>query len=389
MPREFEPREFEPLDLEAVDLVPVDLEPVDLRDLGETRAERPRRGAPGRIWVALAGAAIVVGAVVALTHRGTHARPTAAPAATDQPTTPATRPAPTVPVPAVERITRLAPSLRAALRDVGSGHFAVIVDDRLYVIDHSPSSATRIPLPEGHVTIDDQNGASLLVSTFEQTLVSTQPISTRTLSARDFAIKAYAPDDWWLLRDDGTIRADHGPGSGQRVPEGLRPAAAVQDGFVALDTRSAWVVWSPSGSRPIAQVGDQLLATRGHDIAFKSSCAYSGCALRLLDVAHGTQISIRLSKIPEFAAFSPDGTRVAVATTTGDAFVVDTTTGAIVTGTRALAASSPSVPFTWTPDGRELLVVQDHDIQVVRASDGVTARVVRATDGVEQIAALP
>jgi hypothetical protein len=329
---------------------------------------------------------------VALTHHGTHAHPAATPAPTDQPTNPPTnppanQPATTVPAP-VSRITYVGPVLQAELRTVGSGRFAAVVDDRLYVIDATRPSMTLVPLPEGHVTIDDQNGQSLLVSTFEQTLVSTQPIATRTLPARDFAIKADESARWWLLRDDGTVRAGDGAGL-RRVPDGLRPVAAIQDGFVALDTRSAWVVWSQSAIRPIAQVGDQLLATHGHMIAFRSNCGYGGCALHLIDLARGTLTTTGMSQIPAFAAFSPDGTRIALATTTGGVFVVNTTTGEIVTATRALTSSSPTLPFTWTPDSRELLVVQDHAVEFRRASDGLVTKTVSQTDGLQQIVALP
>jgi len=373
------PDEFDPVDLEPVDLEPVDLERGDDTE----RFERRRGRRPAWFWIAPIAAALVAWAAVALTNHGTHAHPTATPASTSQPTS-----ATTVPAPPVDRISNVAPTLQAELRTVGSGRFAAVVDDRLYVIDTTRPSITLVPLPEGHVTIDDQNGPSLLVSTFEQTLVSTEPIATHTLSAHDFAIKADVSAQWWLLRDDGSVRADDG-GTGRPVPDGLRPVAAVPDGFVALDPHSSWVVWSPSGIRPVGQLGAQFLATHARTIAFRSDCAYNGCALHLVDLAHGTLTTTGLSQIPEFAAFSPDGTRLALSTTTGGVFVVDTTTGRIVTATRALTSSSPSQPFTWTPDGRELLVVQEHDIEFRRASDGATTRVVRATDGVQQIAALP
>jgi len=391
MPREFGPGEFDPLDLQPVDLEPVDLEPGDF----ETGDFKPGAGVPFErgphrrpvwLWLAPIGIALVAWAVVASTNHGTHAAPAATPASTEQPT--ATNPATTtVPAPAVSRIASVAPTLQTALRAVGSGRFAAVVDDRLYVVDATKRETQLVPLPEGHVTIDDQNGPSLLVSTFEQTIVSTQPISTRTLSPRDFAIKGNDPAQWWLLRDDGTMRTF--AGAARQVPQGLRPAAAVQDGFVALDTGSAWVVWSPAGNLPIAQVGDQLLATHSHTIAFKSNCAYNGCALHLIDLAHGTLTSTGLSRIPQFAAFSPDGTRLAVGSTTGEVFLVDTQNGEIISATRALSSSSPSLPFTWTPDSRELLVVRDHAIEFRRASDGLVTRVVADTAGLEQLAALP
>ena len=75
----------------------------------------------------------------------------------------------------------LAPVLRAKLQAAGVGHFAAVIDDRLYILDENRARETLVRLPEGHVTLDDQNGQLLLASTFQQTLISTEPIATRTM----------------------------------------------------------------------------------------------------------------------------------------------------------------------------------------------------------------
>jgi hypothetical protein len=96
-----------------------------------------------------------------------------------------------------------------------------------------------------------------------------------------------------------------------------------------------------------------------------------------------------LSGVPEFATFSPDGTRIALATTLADVYVFDARTAVEIARTRSRPAPSPTLPFTWTPDSRALLVVQDHRIEVLQASDGRETRVIAGTDGLQQLAALP
>ena len=355
------------------DLEPIDLEPVDLEPVDESRIERTRDRRPAWIWVGLAGAGLAAWAAIALTTRGSHARPA---------------PVTTTSAPHVDRLTVLIPRLRTGLRGLGSDRFAAVIDDRLYVLDLLQPEAALVQLPEGDVTIADQNGPTLLASTFEQSIVSTQPVSSRTLSSRDVAMRAIAPGRWWILHDDGTLRLDH-RSEFERVPAGLRLVAAVTDGFVALDTRSAWVLWSHSTIRPIATLGAQLLTTGPQTVAFKNNCGYNGCALELLDLARGTVTTVQLSRVPEFATFSPDGTRIALATTLADVYVFDARTGLEIARTRSRNAPSPTLPFTWTPDGRALLVVQDHGVEVLQASDGRQARVIPGTDGLQQLAALP
>ncbi len=292
--------------------------------------------------------------------------------------------------PPVERISSVAPRLWAGLRNVGSGRFAVVVDDRLYVLDRATTEAeaTLVPLPEGHVTIDDQSGSSLLATTFSETLVSTQPIATRTLSAGEIAIRSQAPPRWWLVDSNDTVRDDHN-GHLAHAPGGLRVVGAVREGFVALDTKSGWVVWSNSRVTPIAPGDRRLLDTGPRTIAFTSDCGYGGCTLEILDLIRKTTVTTVLARIPDFAAFSPDGTRLALATTLGDVYILDPKTGALIVQTHGRDSPSPSRPFSWTPDSRSLLIVQNDDVEIRRATDGVATSIVTPTPGLEQLVALP
>jgi hypothetical protein len=364
-------------DVEPIDLEPIDLEP----SADEARFERERAPRPARsFWIVAVVLGLAAWAVVALVSSTSHRDEAVAPTST--------LPVPSV-APQPDRVGVPAPTLRAALQAAGVSRFAAVIDDHLYILDENRARETLVRLPQGRVTIDDQNGQLLLASTFEQTLVSTQPIATRTLSARDFAIPAWAPTRWWILNSDGTIRADGG-GPRLHIPDGLRVAAAVAGGFVALDVANAsWVLWAGPTTQKIAPAADQLLVTGPHTVVFKKGCGYNGCSVEILDLAHGTTTTIPLPQVPNFAALSPDGTRLALASTQGGVFVLDTRSGREIVRTVSVVSGIPSLPFTWSPDSHALLIVQDDDIEIRRASDGLATSVIRRTGGLQQLIALP
>ena len=362
--------DLEPIDLESIDIEPVDLEPGDAEAAATARRasgprldpERARR--PGWIWVGLAAAGCAVWATVA---SGTH-RPRPHPSTT--PTTPTTAANWVTPTSLpVDRLAALESRLWSTLGDVGSGRFAVVVDGRLYLLDAVPghAEATPVGLPYGDVRIDEQSGSSFLVSTSQQTLVSTTPVRTVTLSASDTPLKAVAPRQWWLLRDDGSIRDERG-GVTRRPPVPLRIVAAVNDGFVALaPPEFRWVLWSGTTVRPLAPPGYQLLVTGPRVAVFKSGCGYNGCALEFVDLPDRTVTENRLQSVPQFAEMSPDGSRLALATTQGDVMILDTGTGGVIAEAPKASPENAALPISWTPDGRTLLVVGTDDIQIVRA----------------------
>lgn len=367
------------------DLEPIDLEPIDPGSGGESRfdRERPRDRRTAVVWIGVVVVALGAWAAIALTNHGGR-RQTLPPPSTTVP------PPVTVTTPIVLRITELAPRLWEGLRGVGSGRFAIVVDDHLYLLDEASTEAqaTLVPLPDGHVTIDDQNGSSLLASTFQQTLVSTTPLATRTLSVRDGAFRAVASARWWLGRGDGTLRDDL-TGAAVRIPDGLRVVAAVQQGFVALDPASRWVLWSKAGTTPIAPSGGQLIAAGTHAIAIEYAGDGSTCPIDIVDTASGRSETLNLPLVPQFAAFSPDGTRLAFTSSDGSVYLLDTTTLREVIETAGQQPVIPSIPLTWTSDSRTLLVVRANEIDIMRSSDGVPIRAVTGTVGLEQLVSLP
>jgi len=366
------------------DLEPIDLEPVDLEPgADEARFDREPARRPRTVWLVVAAAGLAAWGVIALATGVTRSHRSSTPTST--------APSTSGPwfAPPGDQARVVAPLLRAELQDVGVGRFAAVIDDRLYLLDENRSRESLIRLPEGHVTVDDQNGQLLLASTFQQTLISTQPIATRTLAARDFAIPALAPARWWILNSDGTIRSDR-DGPRLHIPDGLRVAGAVADGFVALDDAHArWVVWSGPNTKTIAPVGYQLLTTGPETIVFKHNCGYNGCSVEILDLARGTATTTVLPRIPNFAALSPDGTRLALSSTQADVYILDTKTGHPIVQTRSVASDTPSLPFTWTPDSRSLLIVAIDRIEIRRATDGSMTSLIPHTRGLEQLIALP
>ena len=368
------PDELEPLELEPIDLEPAGDLPRSERERGPARSRR-------RTWagLALVGIGLVSWAAIASTTRDERANPVPPPVT---PTTTTTAP--------VDRVATVAPALRAGLRGIGSGRFAAVIDDRLYLLDATRAAPTLVRLPEGHATIEERSGSSLLTSTFEQTLVATRPIATRTLSPRDSAIPALEPGRWWLVRNDGTVRDDRG-GPPVLVPAALRIVAAVPDGFVGINAPDfTWAVWSGgSAPRTIAAAGFQLLARGAHTLVFKYDCVYTGCGLEILDLRDGSARNMRLSIVPEFAEYSPDGTRLALASTLGDVYILDARSGGVVARTTALTSPSASSPLAWTPDGALLIVHPDTLVIWRGASDGLTTKAIGGTAGLEQIVALP
>jgi hypothetical protein len=371
------------------DLEPIDLEPVDPDSGGASRfdRERPRERRTAIVWIGVIVVALGAWAAIALTNQGGR-RQTLPPPSTTLP------PPVTVTTPIVLRITELAPRLWDGLRGIGSGRFAIVVDDRLYLLDEASTEAetTLVPLPEGHVTIDDQNGSSLLASTFQQTIVSTTPVATRTLSVRDGAFRAVAPERWWLGRGDGDLRDDL-TGAVVHVPTGLSIAAAVQQGFVAVDAKSQWVLWSsPSGATTHVTTispssGGQLLAAGPHAIAILYACVGNSCPIEVIDTASRERATMNVPLVPQFGAFSPDGRRLALASSSGGVDLLDTTTMSEVVEVEGLHPVVPSLPLSWTSDSRTLLVVGANAVEIIR--DGVPMRDVTDTVGLEQLVALP
>jgi hypothetical protein len=374
-------------DLEPIDLEPIDLEPVDparARDESRFDRDRPRSRGARLGLIGVVAVALAAWAAIALTTHGRNQAVPPTPAPTSVPAPSATLPE------RVDTIDTLAPQLWTGLRGIGSGRFAAIVDDRLYLLDKASTEAqaTLVRLPEGHVTIDDQSGSSLLASTFSQTIVSTAPLGTRTLAVRDGAIRGAGSTRWWIGRGDGTLHDDR-TGAVLHLPPNLRIVAAIEEGLLALDQQSRWVVWSPSATLPVAPAGGQLLAAGAHTVAIQYACGDSGCPVVIADPGRGTSTKEQLSLVPQYAVFSPDDTRLAIATGGGAMELLDAASGRELIRIARPDATVTSLPLSWTADSRTLLVVRRDEIDILRGSDGIATSSITGTAGLEQLVALP
>jgi hypothetical protein len=362
------------------DLDPADLEPADLEPLtvGELRRGARRDGRPGVGWIAAAAAVAAVFAGFAVFGSNHHDRR----AASHPP------PVPTTSTPQAgdraDPVSRLVERLGRYWPD---GE-AIVMDGRLYV--SRAEDARPVVVPATRAVIEDHSGSSLLLSTFPETVVTTEPhIASRVLSQRSVALRAVEPDEWWIFTEGGTLR-DTATGLVLSSPAGLRVAAAVRDGFVALDDRHGqWVLWTGGPTHRIIDSRAQLVAAQGSIAVFRSGCTINGCALEIFDFARRSAIDAYVPGVPDFGAFSPTETRLALASTLGDVFLVNPANGAVIARTRSRVLPTLSSPFDWSSDGQHLVVVQQDSVEVRRATDGAATEVLTDTPGLEQLAGLP
>jgi hypothetical protein len=378
-------RRGERSEINAGDVEPIDLEPIELEPFDDlyVRSERPEARRDKRPTVALlttviAAAALTSVAVNASVHHNRRAASRSAPV-------PATGTSPAV------DSAGPGPSLTSRLERYWPDGEAIVMFGRLYVARaRDPRPALVVPERKAAV-IDDQSGSSLLLSTFPQLLVATEPrIASRLLSRSSVVVPAAEPDEWWILTSDGALR-DSVSGNVLHPPSWLSVAAAVPHGFVALDVRhSQWVVWSGEPSpRPIITARAQLVAARGSMLVFRSDCTINGCALEIFDIARHSKVDAYVPGVPDFAVFSPTGSRLALASSLGDVFLMDPATGDMLAHTRSRVLPSLSSPVAWSTDGQRLIIVQDDSVEVRDATSGDVSDVITGTAGLEQLAGLP
>jgi hypothetical protein len=370
--------DLQPVDL---DLEPVELEPVDRADVRAERRSDTRRNDRRRVAllaaVVTAVAASVFVAVNGSAHHAPHAAPRPAPAAT------------TGTSPTFESADPISTLVRR-LQPYWPDGEAMVMFGRLY-ITRSRDRQPALVGPAQPAVIEDQSGSSLLLSTFPELLVATEPrIASRVLSPQSVAVRATEPDEWWIVTGDGDLR-DSVSGSVLHPPGGLHVVAAVPHGFVALDVRhSQWVVWSGEPStRPIIDSQAQLVVARGPTIVFRSGCTNNGCSLEIFDLARHSTVRAYVPGVPDFAVFSPTGNRLALASSPGDVFLMDPATGDMIAHTRSRVLPSLSSPVAWSSDGERLIVVQNDSVEVRNATTGRVSDVITGTTGLEQLAGLP
>jgi hypothetical protein len=88
--------------------------------------------------------------------------------------------------------------------------------------------------------------------------------------------------------------------------------------------------------------------------------------------------------------FSPDDTRLALATASGEVELLDAASGReIIRFARPGEATVASLPLSWTADSRMLLAVRRDEVDILRGSDGIVTSSITGTAGLEQLVALP
>jgi hypothetical protein len=353
------------------DLEPVELEPLDVED----GPRPPSAPIHLRRWIPVIATAVAAWIVVAVVTRSDDDGKAAAP----PPTTRATA-APSAPS------TRLPPRLLAGLRGVGSGHFAVVVNSEIHVVDANAGSDVRVDLRVGPLWIESQNGSSLVVRK-NRTLyvIGTDPISVDQLTGDLTPIATLEPDHWWIERPEGNrvIQRD-GNGPVQQIPAGARLVASVDGGLLA-SSGDAYSLWDQWDLRPLPFRGVFLDATP-RVIALSNGCPGSRCTIDVDDLRRGTVVRLRADGA-DSGALSPDGSRLAVESVlTSHVTIFDTKSGRSTTLARR-NSSATVAPFTWASNG-ELLVLTATGIAVVNAV-GVPNRTIDDRGMVQQIVALP
>jgi hypothetical protein len=272
------------------------------------------------------------------------------------------------------------------LRGVGSGHFAVVVNSELHVVDANAGSDVRLDLRVGPLWIESQNGSSLVVRKNRTlSLISTHPVSVEQLTVDLAPIATLDAGHWWIQRPEhnGIIQRD-GDGPAQQVPAGVRLVAAVDGGFLAL-AGDAYALWDQWDLQSLPFRGAFLDATP-RVIALSNGCPGPRCTIDIDDLQRGTIARLTTDSAGP-GAFSPDGSRLAVASVPASYVTIfDTEWGH---STRlARRDTSPTVaPFAWVSNG-ELLVLTPTGVAVVDA-DGVPRRTIDDDGMVQQIVALP
>jgi hypothetical protein len=400
-------------DLEVIDLEPVDEQPSRIpRERRPKSSSRPR---PSRRALAgVVAAALVVGTAGGyLVHR---ARGTSAHSTATRSSAPDASFAPG---------RRLPPNLGGApLLGLASGHFALVVGNRLWLID-AASGGIRSVEGTGRdgVSIGPRSGKFLLTAVGpEVNLLDVTDLSVTRLPS-PYALFPGTTGAAWL-QGNGTIpgfvggfilRVDENVAPAINYPAGTEPLAQLRNGILLRDpSTERTVVWRPGTdlqSLPALITGDAtIIATDPTHVVYAPPCAsLLQCAISITDVVRHHTVTVPYADGDTLLSgrFSPDGTRLALSVRVPRGprvAIIDTASGAVLAQPPTVEVTGPDpgfsemlrpVPFTWTADGTVLLVVQETGTESRRqvssflASDGRFVRAFNGVVGLDQIVALP
>jgi len=170
-----------------------------------------------------------------------------------------------------------------------------------------------------------------------------------------------------------------------RFPPNLRILAAVDGGFVALDTAAAtYVVWNGAISRPLVPENSALLATTPRLVAFARDCVERGCTLEIDDASTGRSVLVEPThEVYRSATFSPSAKSLAAVSTDGRVTIIDVRSGvSLEESSRSIGTLNAGMPVSWTGENT-LLVVEHRDVRLAPSSNRLPV------SGIQQVVALP
>jgi hypothetical protein len=354
------------------DVEPVELEPLDVD--GHRPLREPLH--VSRRWVAVVATIAIVWITIAFATRGGHHDATGTPVTYD-----------TTPVTVIPAFTahELPASFVNSLAFFGP-RFAVSTGTQLFIVAGRQSH--RVTLPETPVGITAISGTDILVRLEDRSVIIDTArfpggaIAERAIPDDRFAIPAVEAGHWWYVRSDNVLQRD-GTG-GVRFPPNLRILAAVDGGFVALDTAAhTYVFWKGDRSRPLVPEDSALLAASPTSVAFARDCVELGCTLEVDDLSDHGVLSEGTHQVFRSAVFSPSGRSLAAVATDGRVTIFDVATGVSIESEGAsIGPLSSGTPVSWANDNT-LLVVEHFGVRLAPTANRLPVR------GIQQVVALP
>jgi hypothetical protein len=273
------------------------------------------------------------------------------------------------------------------LRDIGTGRFAAIVEDRFYVLDTGSQSARPVDSLGLFAEVAARSGNSLLVRTRGGDVLfgADRDVVTR-LGEYRMALPARTRDRWWLVDHDGMLR-DSAFGRVRPIPDRVRLIGEFANGFLILDDNGyAWWDGTTDTTRPLV-IDGTLLAVSDTAIVSRSACSTTSCTIGIHDAARRMTRQFSVPAIMQAAEVSADGSLFALMSTRADIAVVDAQGNPLwVNRGRGVAPSTP--PLSWTTNSNELLVVEENGLVIWRGPD-TALRTIVGVPGLTQIVALP
>jgi hypothetical protein len=301
------------------------------------------------------------------------------------------------------------PSFDAVSLGITDGRFAVVTDGHLEFVDaHNGAIDSVQGNIAGDVAIAAANGSSLIAVAMRHWYLvepgrAAEPLPPGNVFSRQAG-------GWWIAQGDRvSVLGDPAPPI--PLPAGTTAIADTSAGLVLQNNRDKHVaLWNPAGRNPpraIVNADAEILAVGGNQIVWRP--AENGTAeVRVVDVVHRRSITITRPDLTSGvdASVAPDGKHVAFYNRNagGTVALFDIENGAVLFDfdSRALGTFSPfttvpgptgyqPLPFTWTPDGRKIIVLGTlYPVPRVTAMDTVDGIAITtgSTIGLDQVAAL-